>query len=49
MSGYADKGKYKCTGQNKVVNEEVVTSTVETYLEVYQDVSLSFKDLASGT
>ena len=45
---YSDKGKYKCIGQNKIVNEEVSTSIVKTYVEVYQDVSLSFKDLASG-
>ena len=48
ISDYTDKGRYKCTGQNKAVNEQVTTSTVETYVEVYQDVDVSFKDLASG-
>ena len=49
ISEYTNKGRYKCTGQNKAVNEEVTTSTVETYVEVYQDVGVSFKDLATGT
>ena len=48
ISDYTDKGRYKCTGQNKVVNEEVKTSIVETDVQVYQDVGVSFKDLASG-